>query len=480
MAYDDLREFMDVLEQRGELKRVSVEVDPYLEVTEILNRLMKTGGPAVLFERVKGSDMPLLANVFGTMERMCLALGVESLDEIAERIERLLHMEAPASLWEGIKMLPKLRELAAFPPKKVKTGPCKDVILRGEEVDLDRFPILTCWPGDGGPFITLPLVFTRNPLSGKQNVGMYRMQKFDSRTTGMHWQIHKHGARDYHDAEERLEVAVAIGADPAVVYAATAPLPDNVDEMMFAGFLRGKRVELVRCETVDLYVPANAEIVLEGYVNTGELRREGPFGDHTGYYSLADDYPVFHVTCITHRENPIYHTTIVGRPPMEDAYLGKATERIFLPLLKMQLPEIVDLNLPVESVFHNLAIVSIKKRYPAQAKKVMFALWGLGQMMFTKTIIVVDSDVNVHDLSEVLWATTTRIDPARDVVIIPNTPTDTLDHASTLLNVGSKMGIDATVKLREEGFTREWPDALTMKEEVRRLVDEKWESYGIQ
>jgi 4-hydroxy-3-polyprenylbenzoate decarboxylase len=470
---------MSVLEQRGLLKRVGVEVDPCLEVTEILDRLMKTGGPAVLFERVKGSEIPILANTFGSMERMCLALGVERLDDIAARIERLLTLEAPSSLWEGIKMLSHLKELASFPPKKVKTGPCKEVILTGDEVSLDRFPILTCWPSDGGPFITLPLVFTKNPLSGRQNVGMYRMQKFDSRTTGMHWQIHKHGARDYHEASDRLEVAVAIGADPAVVYSATAPLPDNLDEMMFAGFLRGKRVEMVKCETVDLYVPATAEIILEGYVDTGELRREGPFGDHTGYYSLADDYPVFHITCITHREDPIYHTTVVGRPPMEDAYLGKASERIFLPLIRAQLPEIVDMNLPVESVFHNLAIVSIKKRYPAQAKKVMFALWGLGQMMFTKTIVVVDDDINVHNLQEVLWAVTTRIDPARDVVIIPNAPTDTLDHASPRVNVGSKMGIDATVKRRDEGFQREWPEALVMSEDVRKLVDEKWESYGL-
>jgi len=480
MAYNDLHEFMILLEEHGLLKRVTVEVDPNLEVTEILDRLMKNNGPAVLFENVKGSNIPILSNVFGSMQRMCLALGVEKLDDIADRIEKLIKIEAPKGLWGGIKMLSQLKELSAFLPKRIKTGPCKDVILGGDEVTLDKFPILTCWPKDGGPFITLPLVFTKNPYTGKQNVGMYRLQKFDSRTTGMHWQIHKHGARDYQDVEkdEKLEVAVAIGADPAVVYAATAPLPDSVDEMAFAGFLRNKNVELVKCETVDLHVPAAAEIILEGYVIAGELSIEGAFGDHTGYYSLEDKYPIFHITCITHRKNPVYHATIVGRPPMEDAYLGKATERIFLPLLKMQLPEIVDMNLPVEGVFHNLAIVSIKKRYPAQAKKVMLALWGLGQMMFTKTIIVVDQDVDVHNLREVLWATTTRIDPARDVTIIPNTPTDTLDHASTMPNIGSKMGIDATIKRKDEGFTREWPDVVSMREDIKKLVDEKWTNYG--
>ncbi len=480
MAYNDLHEFMILLEEHGLLKRVTIEVDPNLEVTEILDRLMKNNGPAVLFENVKGSDIPILSNVFGSMQRMCLALGVEKLDDIADRIEKLIKIEAPKSLWGGIKMLSQLKELSAFLPKRIKTGPCKDIILGADEVNLDKFPVLTCWPKDGGPFITLPLVFTKNSRTGKQNVGMYRLQKFDSKTTGMHWQIHKHGARDYQDVEEdeKLEVAVAIGADPAVVYAATAPLPDSVDEMAFAGFLRNKSVELVKCETVDLHVPAAAEIILEGYVTAGELCIEGAFGDHTGYYSLEDKYPAFHITCITHRKDPIYHATIVGRPPMEDAYLGKATERIFLPLLKMQLPEIVDMNLPVEGVFHNLAIVSIKKRYPAQANKVMLALWGLGQMMFTKTIIVVDQDINVHNLREVLWAATSRIDPARDVMIIPNTPTDTLDHASTMPNIGSKMGIDATIKRKDEGFTREWPDVVSMREDIKKLVDEKWTNYG--
>ena len=461
------------------MKRVSVEVDPFLEITEIVDRLVKSGGCAVLFENVKGYDVPVLANLFGSMERICLAFGVDNLDDVGRRIEGLLRFDVPGGLRGGLRMLSRLREFAGFKPRIVKTGPCKEVVLRGSDASLDRFPILTCWPGDGGPFITLPLVFTKNPKTGRQNVGMYRMQKFDSSTTGMHWQIHKHGARDFEDAEERLEVAVVIGADPVVVYAATAPLPEGFDEILFAGFLRGKGVDLVKCESVDLFVPAGSEIVLEGYVEVGETRMEGPFGDHTGYYSLPDLYPVFHITCITHRRSPIYHATVVGRPPMEDAYLGKATERIFLPILRAQFPEIVDMNLPVEGVFHNLAIVSIDKRYPGHARKVMLGLWGLGQMSFTKVLIVVDRDVNVHDMGEVLWAVTTRIDPARDVILIPNTPTDTLDHASSIPNLGSKMGIDATIKREDEGFMREWPSVLTMREDIKKMVDEKWGSYGL-
>ncbi|MCZ7382034.1 MAG: menaquinone biosynthesis decarboxylase [Candidatus Methanoperedens sp.] len=480
MAYKDLREFIEVLEKKGLLKRIKTEVSAELEITEILDRVVKNNGPALLFENVKGYKHPVFANAFGTMERMCLALGVNNLDEIGERIRKLLEFEAPSSLWEGIKMIPKVAEITSFPPKHVNSGPCKEVILK-EGFSLDDFPVLKCWPEDGGRFITLPLVFTKNQKTGKQNVGMYRMQVYDGKTTGMHWHIHKHGARDYADAEGdgKIEVAVAIGADPAVVYSATAPLPDNIDEMMFAGFIRKKNVELVKCETVDLYVPAHAEIILEGYVDAGERRIEGPFGDHTGYYSLADEFPVFHITCITHRKNPIYHATVVGIPPMEDAYLGKATERIFLPLMKAQLPEIVDINLPVEAVFHNLCIVSIKKRYPGHAKKVMFALWGMGQMMFAKTIIVLDDDVNVQDMKEVLWATTTRMDPASDVTIIDMAPTDTLDHASPLPNLGSKMGIDATRKGVDEGFNREWPDALKMNGEVKTRIDTIWKEMGL-
>ncbi len=478
MAYKDIREFIEVLEKKGLLKRIRTEVSAELEITEILDRAVKKKGPALLFENVRGHKIPVFANAFGTMERMCLALGVDNLDEIGARIQKLLQLEAPSGIWEGIKMIPRISELTSFAPKYVNSGTCKEIVLK-DGFSLDEFPVLKCWPGDGGRFITLPLVFTKNPSSGKQNVGMYRIQVYDGRTTGMHWHIHKHGARDYADAGGKIEVAVAIGADPAIVYSATAPLPDNIDEMMFAGFLRKKNVELVKCETVDLYVPAHAEIILEGYVDAKERRVEGPFGDHTGYYSLADEFPVFHITCITHRKNPIYHATVVGIPPMEDAYLGKATERIFLPLMKAQLPEIVDINLPVEAVFHNLCIVSIKKRYPGHARKIMFALWGMGQMMFAKTIIVLDDDVNVQDMREVLWATTTRMDPVRDVTLIDKAPTDTLDHASPLTNLGSKMGIDATRKGRNEGFLREWPEALKMEDGVKARVDGIWKEIGL-
>lgn len=481
MAYKDLREFIEVLDKKGLLKRVKTEISAELEITEILDRVVKNNGPALLFENVKGSKIPVFANAFGTMERMCLALEVNNLDETGSRIQKLLEFDAPKSIWEGIKMLPMVAELISFPPRHVNSGPCKEVILR-ESFSLDDFPVLKCWPQDGGRFITLPLVFTKNQNTGRQNVGMYRMQVYDGKTTGMHWHIHKHGARDYADAKNngKIEVAVAIGADPSIVYSATAPLPDNIDEMMFAGFLRKKNVELVKCETVDLFVPAHSEIILEGYVDSKERRTEGPFGDHTGYYSLAGEFPVFHITCITHRKNPIYNATVVGIPPMEDAYLGKATERIFLPLMKAQLPEIVDINLPVEAVFHNLCIVSIKKRYPGHAKKVMFALWGMGQMMFAKTIIVLDDDVNVQDMREVLWATTTCYDPAKDVTIIDRAPTDTLDHASPLPNFGSKMGIDATRKGPDEGFNREWPDSLKMEESVKKRIDGLWNQLGLQ
>jgi 4-hydroxy-3-polyprenylbenzoate decarboxylase len=482
VAFKDLREFIDFLEKKDLLHRIKTEVSAELEITEILDRVVKNKGPALLFENVGGFKVPVFANAFGTMERMCLALGINNLDEIGERIRKLLEFEAPSGIWEGIKMIPQVAELTSFAPKYVKSGPCKEVMLN-EGFSLNEFPILKCWPGDGGRFITLPLVFTKNPKTDKQNVGMYRMQVYDGKTTGMHWHIHKHGARDFADAGEEkqnIDVAVAIGTDPAIVYSATAPLPDNIDEIIFAGFLRKKNVELVKCETIDLYVPAHAEIILEGYVDSRERRVEGPFGDHTGYYSLADEFPVFHITCITHRKNPIYHATVVGIPPMEDTYLGKATERIFLPLMKAQLPEIVDINLPTEAVFHNLCIVSIKKRYPGHAKKIMFALWGMGQMMFAKTIIVLDADVNVQDLREVLWATTTRMNPAIDVIIIDKTPTDTLDHASPLPNLGSKMGIDATRKSLSEGFSREWPDAIKMDKEVKTRVDSIWKEIGIK
>jgi 4-hydroxy-3-polyprenylbenzoate decarboxylase len=482
MAYSDLRDFISTLEDRGELKRITTEVDWNLEITEILDRAVKKGGPALLFENVKGYDIPVVGNLFGSMERMKLALETDDLEDIGKKMAELAKPEIPSGLVGKIKGLSKIKDILSYAPKTVSKAPCQEVVKEDEDVDLLEFPIIKCWPKDGGRYITLPLVFTKDPESGERNVGMYRIQVYDGKTTGMHWLIHKHGAKHYKEAEEkdgRLEVAVALGSDPATIFSAVAPLPEGFDELLFSGFIRKKPVELVKCRTVDLEVPASAEIVLEGYVNPGERRMEGPFGDHTGYYSLADLYPVFHVTCVTHREKPIYPTTVVGVPPMEDAYMGKAVERIFLPLIKSQIPEIVDMNLPVESVFHNLAIVSIKKRYPGQAKKVMFALWGMGQLMFTKIIVVVDADINVHNLGEVLWAVSTRIDPKRDIVMVEGTPMDGLDHATPLPNLGSKMGIDATKKTKEEGFEREWPDVIRMTEEIKRLVDKKWDALGI-
>ena len=482
MAYRDLRDYLGELEKRGELLRINVQVDPHLEITEIADRMVKKGGPALLFEKVKGSPFPLVINLFGTPQRMRLALEVEDLEEIGQEMVELIEPELPTSFMEKLKALPKLKKMADFIPKRVKTGPCKEVIIKGEDVNLLELPVMKCWPLDGGPFITLPLVFTKDPETGARNCGMYRMQVFDEKTTGMHWHIHKDGARHYLKAERRgepLEVAVALGCDPATIYAATAPLPPDMDEMLFAGFLRKAPVELVKCETVDLEVPARAEFVLEGYVNPGERRIEGPFGDHTGYYSMADEYPVFHVTCITRRRAPIYPSTIVGRPPMEDCYIGKATERIFLPLIRKQLPEIVDMNLPVEGVFHNLAIVSIDKQYPGHARKVINALWGLGQMMFTKIIVIVDSWVNVHDWSEVVWRLGNNVDPSRDIVITQG-PVDVLNHASPLPNLGGKMGIDATKKWKEEGFEREWPPDIEMSQEIKDLVDRRWKEYGLE
>ncbi len=480
MAYKDLREFIDVLEGRGLLKRITVSVNPILEIAEINDRVVKMGGPVLLFEHPEGSDFPCVVNLFGTMERMKLALEIEDFDEISERMLEFLEPEIPTNLIEKLKALPKLKRLADFLPRYVKSGPCKEVIKK-DKFSLFEFPILKTWPLDGGRFITLPMVFTKDPETGVRNCGMYRMQVYDERTTGMHWHMHKDGARHYRKAEsmERpLEVAVAIGADPVTIYSATAPLPEGIDEMLLSGFLRKEPVEMVKCETVDLEVPASAEIVLEGYCLPGERRIEGPFGDHTGYYSLEDHYPVFHVTCITHRKDAIYPATIVGKPPMEDCFIAKATERIFLPLIKKQLPEIVDINLPVEGVFHNLAIVSIDKRFPGHARKVMYALWGMGQMSFTKFIIVMDKDVNIQDISEVIWRIGNNVDPLRDVVILKG-PLDVLEHASVLPAYGGKMGIDATKKWPSEGFTRPWPPDIKMSEEIVRLVTERWKDYGL-
>ncbi len=507
MAYSDLRDWIRALEAAGELKHIAIEIDPVLEITEITDRISKAGGPALLFENLKGyPGARLLINQFGSARRMNMALGVDSLDEVASRIRQWTDVKSPEGLLEKIRMLPMLFDMSKVFPRAVATGPCKEVI-RKDDFSLLDFPVLKCWPGDGGRFITLPCVITRDPRTGKRNVGMYRMQVYDARTTGMHWQRQKVGAEHYREmlraAAEggsvdimarssggarrangphpagRMEVAVAIGTSPELTFSAIVPAPPEVEEFVIAGFLRQKPVELVRCETVDLEVPAEAEIVLEGYVNLDELRTEGPFGDHRGYYSLEDTYPVFHVTCITHRRDPIYSTTIVGKPPMEDAWMGKAVERIFLPLIRLSAPEIVDINLPVEGVFHNLMIVSIRKSYPGQARKVMHAIWSLGQAMFTKVIVVVDEDVNVQDLREVGWKALNHIDPERDIQFTLG-PVDSLDHASRLPDYGSKMGIDATRKWPSEGFTRHWPDEIQMDPETKKRIDAIWKSLGIE
>jgi 4-hydroxy-3-polyprenylbenzoate decarboxylase len=530
LAYNDLREWIAALERAGELKRVKTEVDPILEIAEITDRVSKgrdkdgkLGGPALLFETPKGSTIPVLINQFGSERRMRMALEVDSLDEIAGRIRQFMDVKSPQGFLDKVKMLPMLAEMGKFFPKTVATGPCKENI-RKEEFDLNYFPILKCWPQDAGRFITLPCVVTRDPNTGKRNLGMYRMQVFDERTTGMHWQRQKIGAEHYREmmrqsaqttdhvgtgalappgraefaraavdlmartgggslvpegdlSSGKMEVAVAIGTDPAITFSAIVPAPPDVEEYLIAGFLRQKPVELVKCETVDLEVPASSEIVLEGHVHLDELRMEGPFGDHTGFYSLADLYPVFHLTCVTHRNNPIYATTIVGKPPQEDAYMGKAVERIFLPLMKLTIPELVDINLPIEGVFHNLMIVSIRKSYPGQARKVMNAIWSLGQAMFTKCIIVVDEDVNAQDLGEVVLKVLNHIDPERDIQFMLG-PVDSLDHASRLANYGSKMGIDATRKWATEGFARPWPNEILMDTETKALVESKWRSLA--
>jgi len=543
VAYDDLRDWITALEKQGELKRIREEVSPELEITEITDRVSKIGatgtrigtkqkyaegGPALLFENVKGyPGHKVFINQFGSERRMAMALGVERVDEIAERIHGLMNVKAPSGMLDKLRMLPQLGALANVFPKTVsaKEAPCKEVILR-EGFDLNAFPILKCWPHDGGRFITLPCVHTRDPRTGKRNIGMYRMQAYDGKTTGMHWQRQKVAAEHYREAlraaaasgaagdpasarvammaesaggavtipdgpvgglpqvtlgekqGSRMEVAVSIGTDPATTFAAIVPAPPEIEEFMIAGFLRGKPVEVIKCETVDLEVPAHAEIVLEGYVELGELRGEGPFGDHTGFYTMTDDYPVFHLTCITHRKDPIYAATIVGKPPMEDAWMGKAVGRIFLPAMKMTIPELVDVNLPVEAVFHNLMIVSIRKSYPGQARKVMNAIWSLGQAMFTKCIIVVDEDCDVQNIPEVVLRVANNIDPERDVQFTLG-PIDSLDHSSRLPNYGSKMGIDATRKWKAEGFERLWPAMIEMDRETKARVDAIWAKLGL-
>jgi 4-hydroxy-3-polyprenylbenzoate decarboxylase len=467
------------------LRRIQAPVSCELEISEIADRVIKRGGPALLFENVTGYDVPVLLNMYGTEQRTAWALGVEQLEDLAERVQGLLRLaqSPPEGLVNKLRTLGQLVHLGSFQPKTVRSGPCQEVVLHGDEVDLNRFPILKCWPLDGGRYITLPLVISRNPETGVQNYGMYRLQVYDRNTTGMHWQTQKVGAHHYRLNQERgdsrMEVAVALGGDPASIWTGSAPLPPDMDEMTVAGFLREEGVELVKGKTVDLLIPAQAEIVLEGYVGVGEKRMEGPFGDHTGYYSMEDPYPVFHVNCITHRRNPIYPATIVGRPPKEDYWMGKVSERVFLPTIRMILPEVVDMNMPAEGVFHNLVIVSMKKEYPGQARKVMYGLWGLGLMSLTKTIVVVDHFVNVHDLSEVAWRVTNNIDPAQDLVMASG-PLDDLDVASPTGRFGSKVGIDATRKGPLEGRQRVWPPDVVMSPEVKELVDRRWSEYGIE
>ena len=482
MAYKDLQDFINHLDEKGLLKRINTEVDSELEITEIADRVSKQYGPALLFEKVKGSKYPVLINAMGTYERMSMALGVEKLDDIGDGIGEFIDMSNYLGLMKKVQSLPRLARMATVFPIKLPTkGACQEVIDMNP--DLTTLPVLKCWPGDAGRFITLPLVITKDPETNIQNMGMYRLQVYDKNTTGMHWHLHKDGREIYDNYKKiggRMPVSVALGCDPAITYSATAPLPKMIDEMMFAGYLRKAPVKLVKSITNDLYVPADAEFIIEGYVDVNEeLKLEGPFGDHTGYYSLADYYPVFHVTCITHKKNAVYPTTIVGKAPMEDCYMGKATERIFLPLLKMQHPEIIDFNFPLEGVFHGCVIVSIKKRFPGHAKKIMNSLWGMGQMMYTKMIIVVDENVSPQDLSTVAWKVFNNIDAKRDVVISEG-PLDALDHASDLPFYGNRMGIDATKKWASEGHTREWPDDIAMTDEVKDLVSRRWAEYGIE
>lgn len=470
---ENLQSFLELLKKERELIHIKEEVSTELEITEITDRVVKKGGPALFFERVKGHRIPVVTNLFGSFRRLCLALGVNSLEELTQRLEDFIEIKQAEGLLGKLKLLPKFWQAKNVFPKLVDKAPCQEIVLKGNEVDLYKLPILKCWPKDGGPYITLPCVITKDPETGIRNVGMYRMQVYDQTTTGMHWQIHKVGAKHYRKAEargERLPVAVALGPEPAVIYAATAPMPEDVDEFILAGFLKGSPVELVPCLTVPLEVPAQSQIVLEGYVEPFERRLEGPFGDHTGFYTPTEPYPVFHVTCITMRKEAIYPATIVGKPPQEDCYLGKATERLFLPLIKKVLPEIVDINLPWEGVFHNLAFISIDKRYPGHAFKVASAIWGLGQLMFTKIVVIFDKEVNVQDTREALFYLCANVDPARDIMIVKG-PVDVLDHASPEVGFGSKMCIDATRKWREEGYTREWPEEAVMSEEVKRKVD---------
>ena len=479
MKYSNLNDYITSLEKHGLLKRIQAEVSTDLEITEITDRTMAIDGPALLFENVSGHKMPVLTNLFGSHKKMSLALGVEDVEQIADRISALLNtvQNPPKTTGAKLKLLGELLKIGRLSPKTVQKAPCQEVIITGEDVNLFELPILKNWPQDGGKFITLPLVITQDPSKSSQNYGIYRMQVYDKNTTGMHWQTHKGAAEHYRNTTDRLDVSVAIGSDPATIWSGSAPLPPDVDEMLLAGFVRNSPVKLVKCITNDLKVPANSEIVLEGYVLKDEEKMEGPFGDHTGYYSEAALYPVLHVTAITHRNKPIYPSALVGKPPKEDYWMGKVTERVFLPLIKLTLPEVEDINMPAEGIFHNMLIVSINKRYPGQAYKVMNGLWGMGLLSLTKTIIVVDNFVNVHNISELAWRVLCNINYDTDILVSKG-PLDDLDHSNPSAKFGAKLGIDATRKIAGEGYTSDWPDDVDMTEKIKQLVDSKWQEYG--
>jgi 4-hydroxy-3-polyprenylbenzoate decarboxylase len=481
MAFDSLYEYIDTLESIGKLHRVKTEVDTNLEIAEIMRRMMYSGNsPAILFENVKGYDIPVLGNAFGTMDLLKTALNLSDFREIGKRITDLTKLKIPSNLFDKLKMLPRLSELGEYAPKYVESGAVTEIIEK-EKANLYSLPILKSFPDDAGKFITFGLTITKHPETGIRNIGVYRIQIVNEKKAIMHWQTHKRGAQHYEIMKEYckpIETAIVIGTDPSTIFSGIAPIPEGMDKFFFSGIVRKKGVKLVKCKTVDLEIPANSEIVLEGYVDPNEMRIEGPFGDHTGFYTPPDPYPTFNLTCMMRRKNPIYLTTVVGKPVLEDAYIGKVIEQSFLPLIQMFQPEVIDFSMPASGWFQGLAIISIKKRYPGQAKKVMLGLWGMGQLSLTKIFVVVDHDINVHDINEVIWAITTKSDPKRDILIIDNTPTDTLDPASPILNLGSKMGIDATTKTREEGFMRDIQKPVEVDNDTKILVDKKWIHYG--
>ena len=480
MPIEDIHELITEFEKNGELKRVKIEVDSDLEIAEIMRREMYSDGPAILFENVKGYDMPVLGNTFGSMKRLEIALEMTDFTEIGKRITDMTKMDVPSGLLNKLKKLPELAKMTASFPKAETSGPVTEIT--SSKASFDDLPIIKSWPNDAGKFITLGLVATKHPETGVRNLGVYRIQIIDKTHALMHWQKHKRGAHHGDISKERGEkipVAIIIGGEPATIFSSIAPVPEGLDKYLFAGITRKEGIKTVKCKTIDLDVPANAEIVLEGYVDPADTRDEGPFGDHTGYYTPIEPYPTFTLTGIMRRKDPIYVTTVVGKPVLEDAYIGKVIERSFLPLIQMFHPEVVDYSMPAAGWFQGLAIISIKKRYPGQAKKVMMGLWGMGQLSLTKTFVVVDDDIDVHDMNDVIWAITTRADAARDTIIINNTPTDTLDPASPLVNLGSKMGIDATQKTKEEGYDREIQQLVKVDEKTKNLVDSKWSNYGL-